>query len=291
MTSYVPACVSRPLAAAIVFGLLAVPAGAQVAQPPEETAAAVDQQAVAPAPATDVVALPAAAERLGPLADQPSIQAMPSFKSLFTELPNDFRRMFMPQNLAIAGLGGLGASVGHAWDKRVAATPWGREETFESGQVIGGTIAQGGAALLTYAVGRATGSPRVAQLGSELFRAQIITQSAVQAIKFGAGRKRPDGTSYSFPSGHSATAFATATVIQHEYGWKAGIPAFAMAGFVASSRVQMRRHYVSDVIAGAAVGIMAGRSVTVGSGRARFSVDPMPVPGGLGVSFTKVQKK
>jgi len=290
MTLLVPSCVSRPLAAAVVLGALAAPAGAQVAPAPAEAPVVAEAQAVPQAPAPDVLAAPLP-DRLDSIAPPPSVQAMPSFKSLFTELPNDFRRMLMPQNLAIAGLGGLGASVGHAWDKRVAGTAWGQEETFESGQLIGSTLAQSGAAVLTYAVGRVSGSPRVAQLGSELFRAQIVTQGAVQAIKFGAGRRRPDGTAYSFPSGHSAAAFASATVIQHEFGWKAGIPAFAVAGFVASSRVQMRRHYVSDVIAGAAVGIMAGRSVTVGSGRARFSVDPMPVPGGLGVSFTRVQKK
>ena len=182
--------------------------------------------------------------------------------------------------------------IGHSWDKRTATTAWGSEETFESGQIIGSTLAQSGAAVLTYAVGRVSHSPRVAQFGSELFRAQIVTQATVQAIKFGAGRQRPDGSSNSsFPSGHSAAAFASATVIQHEFGWKAGIPAFAVAGFVASSRVQMRRHYISDVVAGAAVGIMAGRSVTVGTGRARFSVNPMPMPGGLGVSFTRIQKK
>ena len=64
-----------------------------------------------------------------------------------------------------------------------------------------------------------------------------------------------------------------------------------MAGWVAASRVQMKRHYLSDVIAGATVGILAGRSVTVGSRNVRFSVDPMPVAGGMGVSFTKVARK
>ena len=290
MTLLVPSCVSRPLAAAVVLGALAAPAGAQVAPAPAEAPVVAEAQAVPQAPAPDVLAAPLP-DRLDSIAPPPSVQAMPSFKSLFTELPNDFRRMLMPQNLAIAGLGGLGASVGHAWDKRVAGTAWGQEETFESGQLIGSTLAQSGAAVLTYAVGRVSGSPRVAQLGSELFRAQIVTQGAVQAIKFGAGRRRPDGTAYSFPSGHSEgrNACLPPELVLDDRRARKGRR--AVAGFVASSRVQMRRHYVSDVIAGAAVGIMAGRSVTVGSGRARFSVDPMAVPGGVGVNFTRVQKK
>ena len=53
----------------------------------------------------------------------------------------------------------------------------------------------------------------------------------------------------------------------------------------------MQRHYLSDVIAGATVGILAGRSVTVGPRNARFSVDPMPVAGGIGVGFTRVAGK
>jgi membrane-associated phospholipid phosphatase len=265
-------CFWRPLAAAVILGLVARGvAGAQVVSDP-------------PPPSgenrPEPVAAPAA----------PPVQVMPSFASLFTDIPQDFRRMLTPQNLLIAGIGGLGATAGHSLDNRVARTAWGSEETFESGQIVGSFLAQSGGAVATYAVGRLTRSPRVAQFGSELFRAQVLTQATVQAIKFGAGRQRPDGTAQSFPSGHSAAAFASATVIHHEFGWKAGIPAFAVAGFVASSRVQMRRHYISDVIAGATVGILAGRTVTVGSGRARFSVDPMPLPGGMGVSFTRVIK-
>mgnify|MGYP002382179598 CR=1 FL=1 len=57
-----------------------------------------------------------------------------------------------------------------------------------------------------------------------------------------------------------AQAFATASVLQADLGWKAGLPAYAVATWVAASRVQTKRHYVSDVVAGAAVGILAGRS-------------------------------
>jgi membrane-associated phospholipid phosphatase len=49
----------------------------------------------------------------------------------------------------------------------------------------------------------------------------------------------------------------------------------------------MRRHYVSDVLAGATLGILAGRSVTFGSGKARFGLSPVAVPGGAGFSITR----
>ena len=59
----------------------------------------------------------------------------------------------------------------------------------------------------------------------------------------------------------------------------------AAAAF-ATYAIQDKRHYLSDVAFGAALGIVAGRSVTVGSGSGRFAIAPAPAPGGGGVSVT-----
>ena len=45
-----------------------------------------------------------------------------------------------------------------------------------------------------------------------------------------------------------------ATMLNHYYGWKVGIPAYALAGLVAFSRVEKKKHFPSDVIFGAAIG-------------------------------------
>jgi membrane-associated phospholipid phosphatase len=79
-------------------------------------------------------------------------------------------------------------------------------------------------------------------------------------------------------------------VLRAHFGWKAGVPAYAVATWVAASRMQSERHYLSDVIAGATVGILAGRSVTVGMGGTRFAVSPMAAPGGIGVSFVRIER-
>jgi len=84
--------------------------------------------------------------------------------------------------------------------------------------------------------------------------------------------------------------FASATVLQRNLGWKAGIPAYAVAGYVAASRIQVRRHFLSDVTFGAALGITAGRAVTIGRGDHRFAVAPAAVPGGGGISLTWIGK-
>ena len=64
-------------------------------------------------------------------------------------------------------------------------------------------------------------------------RAQVLSQTLVQALKYTVRRERPDGSNNkSFPSGHSASAFATATVLHRHYGWKIGVPAYALGGYV-----------------------------------------------------------
>jgi membrane-associated phospholipid phosphatase len=199
--------------------------------------------------------------------------------------------LFDSRNTVIAGIGIAGTVVGHGIDQRIADSNWGDRSlkaTFAPGKLSGNFLVQAGGALATWGVGRATTSPKVARIGAEIFRAQVVSQGTAQAIKYVAQRTRPDGSSHSFPSGHAASAFATASVLQSELGWKAGVPAYAAATWIAASRVQTDRHYLSDVIAGATLGILSGRSVTVGHGKGRFSVEPMPLAGGVGVSFTKV---
>ena len=209
---------------------------------------------------------------------------------LFKPLGRDFKGMVSRDNLMRASIGGAGAVAGNHWDSRTSAHKWGQTfgSVMEPGVVAGSFLVQGGAAFATYAIGRTTHSIKVAAVGASLFRAQVVSQTVAQGIKIAAQRTRPDGTTLSFPSGHSASAFATASVLQSELGWKVGIPAYGAAAWVAASRVHAKRHYLSDVIAGATIGIMAGRSVTVGSGRMKFAVSPAPVPRGVSVNFVKL---
>lgn len=84
---------------------------------------------------------------------------------------------------------------------------------------------------------------------------------AVNGVKYSVKRLRPDNSRRnSFPSGHTATAFMTATMLHKEYGWKS--PWFSIGGYTAAavtgvSRIMNNRHWMSDVVAGAALGIGA----------------------------------
>lgn len=95
-------------------------------------------------------------------------------------------------------------------------------------------------------------SPRH-DLALALGRSFVITQG----LKFAVDEKRPNGGSHSFPSGHTSFAFTGAEFIRKEYGWKWGIPAYLLAGYVGYSRVESNAHYTHDVLAGALIGILS----------------------------------
>lgn len=77
-----------------------------------------------------------------------------------------------------------------------------------------------------------------------------------QALKHIVLEKRPDGADYySFPSGHTTSAFSGAAFIQQRYGWKYGIPSYILASYVGYTRVQAQKHYPWDVLGGAVIGI------------------------------------
>ena len=160
----------------------------------------------------------------------------PSLGRIFADTITDFRRLPSLDSAVILSMGGLVAAIGHPADVRVSngfSSSQSMKGPFSAGQTIGAATTQLAGAFGTYSIGRMTGNPKVAVIGADLVRAQFVSQAITQAIKFSVGRTRPDGTSLSFPSGHTASAFATAAVLQRHLGWKAGIPAYGVAAYVA----------------------------------------------------------
>jgi len=91
----------------------------------------------------------------------------------------------------------------------------------------------------------------------QFYKSFITTIGTTYALKFSIDKKRPDGEDQSFPSGHTSLAFSGASFIQKRYGWKYGASAYMAASFVGWSRIEAKRHYLEDVLAGAAIGIMS----------------------------------
>lgn len=121
---------------------------------------------------------------------------------------------------------------------------------------IGRPVVLFGGLLLVAAFDAAAG-PATARLA---LAALVPTNLAVEGLKRGIGRTRPDGdrkrSNSSFPSSHAANAFALAFVLARRYRRVAAV--FVLfAGAVACSRTYLNRHYVSDIVAGAAIGWFA----------------------------------
>jgi hypothetical protein len=90
---------------------------------------------------------------------------------------------------------------------------------------------------------------------------ELIAGSAVFTIKKFSGETRPDGSDqYSFPSGHTAAAFAAAEFMRQEYKdvspWY-GVAGYAMAATTGYLRMYNNKHWASDVVAGAGIGIIS----------------------------------
>ncbi len=106
----------------------------------------------------------------------------------------------------------------------------------------------------------------------------VLTGIFVQALKYSTGRHRPytddpphtwdgprlhnTGSRMSFPSGHASSAFAVATVIATEYGSVAvATLSYTVATITALNRVAHNAHWLSDVVAGSAIGYFTGKAI------------------------------
>ncbi len=141
----------------------------------------------------------------------------------------------------------------------------------------------------------------VDRMGVHLVAFATMT-ALTQGLKYTVRERRPDsGARNSFPSGHTATAFMGAELLRIEYAdispW-IGYAGYAVAATTAFLRVYNNRHYLNDVLAGAAIGIFSSRFATWLYPRAfrrsacrpasapAISCIPFAGPAGYGASFS-----
>ncbi|MCC7175442.1 MAG: phosphatase PAP2 family protein [Bryobacterales bacterium] len=234
----------------------------------EETSARA-QQALAGAPGPNHTSPPQAA----------------SLRTLFRDLGGDFKHLPSLDSLLIASAGGGAALAVHPADSGFNQRLENDGGLFKMGDFLGNAGTLMGASTAAYLLGRATGKSHVARVGLDLLRAQIVTEAMVEPLKYTVRRPRPDGSGgYAFPSGHAAMTFATAAVIERHHGWRWALPVYGLAAYVAMSRLHDNVHSLSDVVFGAAVGTVAGRTV-VRDGRPHAVLLPFGLPGGWGVAL------
>jgi hypothetical protein len=123
------------------------------------------------------------------------------------------------------------------------------------GQLVPNLLYMGG----MYAHYKMTNSQRSWQRIEHMFKTTAYAGGVTTVLKRIVNQQRPDkGDRLSFPSGHTTTAFAFASVVGTQHEWYWGAMAYSLASFVGMSRINDNVHYLHDVFAGATIGISYG---------------------------------
>jgi hypothetical protein len=248
------------------------------------SAAVVASLAGAPAEAPSLpISVSATLDQVQKPAGPPETPRHTGLKALFRGVATDLRHLPSRQNLMWVGIGGGLALAVHPLDDNLNRHLTGNDvadAVFAPGKFIGQTYVLVGSSLTVYATGRLRDQPKVSHLGMDLLRSLLLSEIITQSLKYTTSRERPDHSNdHSFPSGHAAETFAFATALERHLGWKGAVPAYLTSSYVAMSRLHDNRHWLSDVVFGSAVGIIAGRTVTR-HGRTQWDYTLVPTKGG-----------
>jgi membrane-associated phospholipid phosphatase len=185
-------------------------------------------------------------------------------------LGKNFIGVFSGQNLLPFAIGAGATVLTSAFDNPTEHALKGSCNTCgTTGSTLGGGSAMVPLVGALFVAGRFAPEGHFRAATYDFMQAMIVSGVYTGILKYTVQRERPDGSdSLSFPSGHTSTAFSLATVASHHYGWKIGLPAYALATGIGLSRIEQDRHHLSDVVAGAALGFIVGRTVTRVDGEA-----------------------
>jgi membrane-associated phospholipid phosphatase len=222
----------------------------------------------------------ASVARAGDPAAPDSARSMTTVQRASDAVRRDLHELASQRSLVILATGGATAGLCTTFedpdraDAALDGSVW--EGVANVGNVWGNGFFQAAGAGVLLVAGGLSKDPNLSLAGTEAARALAYAGGAAMVLKYTFNRTRPDGTQYSFPSGHCAMAFAVAPVFTERFGWRAGVPAYALAIVTAIGRIEDRRHYLSDCVFGAALGLTSGTAVIAsdrGAGREHVAID------------------
>lgn len=210
-----------------------------------------------------------------------------SLKRMPANLGKNFLKIFTKQNLSTLYTGAVATGISSTFDdelheyfaqRNVEAT-WA-----EVCSTLGKPYVLAPVVTTVLILGHRSSDERFHAFSYALAQGYILNFGLTQAIKYATSRDRPDhSNNYSFPSGHASDTFMIATVVNRYYGKKAGAIAYGVASLFSASRLKKDRHWLSDVVGGAALGYIVGRDVSLNTGgtrdSAQFEFYPAFAPG------------
>ena len=205
-------------------------------------------------------------------------------KEMPAELWTDTKAVYTsPTNLAVLGVtyGGSLAIQQTGPDDTVEDSFKGGHRTFKDDWRDGFAAAGNpgthfALAGLWYLVGQQSQDEKTYQVGKTLFSALIINDLSTLAGKAATWEDGPDGEWGSFPSGHTSSSFAFASVMHEAYGHWVGAPLYALSALVAYERLDSNEHYLSDVVMGGVMGLVIGHTVAGEHGFEVFGGEIVP---------------
>ena len=223
------------------------------------------------------LSLALAAEEPGPPAGaKPSLDGRRISGRFVTNYGRDLLGVLSKYNvkpfLVTAGVAGVGAffddNVQRYFSSERRAKGLG-----DAGEQLGKPYVIAPMALALYGLGRLNHHQSFRDATYDVAEVTLVAASYTTVLKYATQRERPDGSNQlSFPSGHTSNAFAWASIGAHYYGWKLGVPGYAVASLIGISRMEKNAHHLTDVLAGAGMGYMSARSVV------RKNSEPLPNP-------------
>lgn len=135
-----------------------------------------------------------------------------------------------------------------------------------------------GAAGIWYVLSASNGDEANMEKSWTLIKALSMTGAMTAGLKFARGNDTPNGKDLAWPSGHTSSSFAVAACLDEMYGPEVGVPAYIAAGTVGWRMMQAGDHWGSDVLFGAVLGYVTGKTIA-GSDKDMWKVgrfDAMP---------------
>ncbi len=191
-------------------------------------------------------------------------------RGLLPSLGRDVQDAVNWKNAALlSAAAAVAVAVHQDWDGKVRQYTARHPDRWEEGSKTLGRLGQAEVQLPllfgTYAYSVWSRNDQLHELALTAINAYGLTTTATVLLKAAVNTKRPsqdwNGGQFGFPSYHTSSSFAFAAVLDEYYGPKVGLPAFALAGLIGWSRIDERDHDLSDVLFGAALGYVIGKSV------------------------------